>query len=870
MQTKPLAAEITPLVRRQPEEKEVQKQSEEEEPLQGKLLQRQSEEENDAVQRQPEEEEPVQASENGGGASEVASSVEGGINATKGGGRPLPESDRSFFEPRFGADFSNVRIHTGSDAGQLSRQLGAQAFTVGKDVYFGEGRYDPGSTQGKRLMGHELTHVVQQGGAATLQSKPDNKGQVAGKDSAAPDVQCGFFGDLWEGAASVGRAVWSGVRSVGRTIGRGASSAWGWIRGVGRSIGRGVLSAWGWIRGVGRSIGRGILSAWNWIRGIGRSIGRGILAAWEWIKDIGRSIGRGILAAWEWVKSIGRAIGRGLLAAWEWIKEVGRAIGRGLLAAWEWIKRIARAIGRALLAAWEWIKRAGGVIWECIKGIFAGAQPKLIVNKSGDAYEQEADSVADKVLRMELPGTKEGKKGVSPLRGSFGNGKPAAAEIKRKVNINQNVPRPFIQRYAEDIHYHMTLQEAANVGYSAVEAGTVAFEDQAVDTGWRHPWITTPTEILNPLVSGRDMLHFPARSVAVGDMNRAITACDIRAFGAGLHRFQDTFSHNFTTWKIPTRRLCSSMCWKLALLVPGGLPIVAGIMIPKHAYGRGAALKHACLGFYPDEHHGEQKGRDAAMKRHTRSWLEKFLVSCRSGSGGGGGGAASPAPVAFNVTAFSATGSGNANLTENAAGPSIAAPTFRSSGTVSVTGDNAEASKWDVGYIQTVYSPYDIEARYEKSYLRYHKSSLPLRDAIAGTPAPWYYTGSFSPVTGSGTSVSESMNDTPGHRPPWNDPRVTNPNSLERYERNFNVVAWFIARRRTDAQIRHLKNVNWGFNFIVDVDKTKPVGSRATNSGSGMDGISTGNGKGPLTPKLSGTISNNANVRTLVPRPPWP
>ncbi|NOZ70116.1 MAG: DUF4157 domain-containing protein [Deferribacteres bacterium] len=65
-------------------------------------------------------------------------------------------------ERRFGADFSSVRVHTDSNAVQMNRQLNAQAFTYGKDIYFGAGRYSPGTASGRRLLAHELTHVVQQ------------------------------------------------------------------------------------------------------------------------------------------------------------------------------------------------------------------------------------------------------------------------------------------------------------------------------------------------------------------------------------------------------------------------------------------------------------------------------------------------------------------------------------------------------------------------------------------------------------------------------------------------------------------------------------------------------------------------------------
>jgi len=67
-------------------------------------------------------------------------------------------------ENRFGTDFSEVKIHTGSQAIQMSRELNAQAFTVGNDIYFNEGKYNPSSDAGKHLLAHELTHTVQQNG----------------------------------------------------------------------------------------------------------------------------------------------------------------------------------------------------------------------------------------------------------------------------------------------------------------------------------------------------------------------------------------------------------------------------------------------------------------------------------------------------------------------------------------------------------------------------------------------------------------------------------------------------------------------------------------------------------------------------------
>ena len=79
-------------------------------------------------------------------------------------GQALPASARAFMEPRFGYDFSSIRIHTDPQASRLSRSINAAAFAHGRHIYFGAGRFDDRTETGRRLLAHELTHVVQQGG----------------------------------------------------------------------------------------------------------------------------------------------------------------------------------------------------------------------------------------------------------------------------------------------------------------------------------------------------------------------------------------------------------------------------------------------------------------------------------------------------------------------------------------------------------------------------------------------------------------------------------------------------------------------------------------------------------------------------------
>src|SRR5712691_7910193 len=77
-------------------------------------------------------------------------------------GQSLDAGTRAFMEPRFGHDFSQVRVHTDARAAESARAVNALAYAVGHDVVFGTGQYTPGTSEGQRLLAHELTHVVQQ------------------------------------------------------------------------------------------------------------------------------------------------------------------------------------------------------------------------------------------------------------------------------------------------------------------------------------------------------------------------------------------------------------------------------------------------------------------------------------------------------------------------------------------------------------------------------------------------------------------------------------------------------------------------------------------------------------------------------------
>ena len=102
------------------------------------------------------------------GSQPVGTAAASRIRGLQSSGAPLPQAARDQFEPRFGHDFSSVRVHTGGAAAESARELGAQAYTLGQDIVFAAGRYAPETPAGRQLLAHELTHTIQQTGGAPL------------------------------------------------------------------------------------------------------------------------------------------------------------------------------------------------------------------------------------------------------------------------------------------------------------------------------------------------------------------------------------------------------------------------------------------------------------------------------------------------------------------------------------------------------------------------------------------------------------------------------------------------------------------------------------------------------------------------------
>lgn len=166
-------------------------QATEEEEVQAKTLakgltfwaQKEELKEEEEVQMQEEEEEMLQTKA-AGNRKNTTLEFEQNLRDVNSAGSGLNKETKQEMEAGFGADFSNVRIHTGSEADYLNKSIGARAFTHGKDIFFRQGNYDPSSKGGKHLLAHELTHTIQQG--AIDASKPAGSHKKAGSIQRVP------------------------------------------------------------------------------------------------------------------------------------------------------------------------------------------------------------------------------------------------------------------------------------------------------------------------------------------------------------------------------------------------------------------------------------------------------------------------------------------------------------------------------------------------------------------------------------------------------------------------------------------------------------------------------------------------------------
>jgi hypothetical protein len=130
-------------------------------------------------------------------------------------GKPLDAGTKSFMESRFGHDFSQVRVHTDSQAAQSAKSVQAHAYTVGQDIAFGEGKYQPGTSQGQRLLAHELAHTVQQRG---LQRSADNLSGLSNSEDSRYEAEADRTADRVVGMKASAHPAPLPVTRAGRPI----------------------------------------------------------------------------------------------------------------------------------------------------------------------------------------------------------------------------------------------------------------------------------------------------------------------------------------------------------------------------------------------------------------------------------------------------------------------------------------------------------------------------------------------------------------------------------------------------------------------------------------------------------------------------
>lgn len=179
--------------------------------------------------KEKEEEGAVMREAETGSSAPATTSLATNLSSTKGLGAPLSGTTRQFMETAFGVDFSRVRVHADGAAANMSRDIHAKAFTYGNDIYFNNGQYNPQSLQGRHLLAHELTHVVQQGGsnrAGLIQRAETDDRSCVGLTDIKTIVNTEVNSQIGSARTAAGSPIVASrlLRGVNRRLGAGAVS----------------------------------------------------------------------------------------------------------------------------------------------------------------------------------------------------------------------------------------------------------------------------------------------------------------------------------------------------------------------------------------------------------------------------------------------------------------------------------------------------------------------------------------------------------------------------------------------------------------------------------------------------------------------
>jgi hypothetical protein len=274
------------------------------------------------------------------GEIDLATYLESGLNSS---GHLLEPKSKEFMEDRFGYDLSGVTLHTDAISASSARAFDAKAYTVGHDIVFGAGQYSPGTSEGQRLIAHELAHVVQSlSSTATPDaadghlaiSEPSDESELSAEATAAEvmngraaeqgaasglalagtvqrDEDEGWLGSIGSAISSVGSAVESGVSSVVDTgasiasdVGSAAGSAWEGAKGVAGDVADVAGSAWQGAKGVAGDVADVAGSAWQGAKGAAGDVADVAGSAWQGAKGVAGDVADVAGSAWQGAKGV--------------------------------------------------------------------------------------------------------------------------------------------------------------------------------------------------------------------------------------------------------------------------------------------------------------------------------------------------------------------------------------------------------------------------------------------------------------------------------------------------------------------------------------------------------------------------------------
>ncbi|MBL7813091.1 MAG: DUF4157 domain-containing protein [Bacteroidetes bacterium] len=287
--------------------------------------------------------------------------VDAGVRATQGGGSPLPMHVHREMGTKMGADFSAVRIHTGNHAAGMNDAIGARAFTVGSNIYFNQGEYDPSSPSGKHLLAHELTHTIQQGAAVSRKEKTAQKAEPEAQRGAGDwlaERAWGIFESLVPTEFyQIVRDIWDRgvINWLLDKLKEGLNSVFDAFPAVGNFV-TNLTSVFGDLytrmSGILAALMAGdcqpLFAALTELKNIISAVATD---AWNGLVDFVRPIGTFFSGLWtsygapvmEWLSHTASDI-------WQWMQNIGQRI-------WDWTQPV-RDYGSM---AWNWLKGVIGI-----------------------------------------------------------------------------------------------------------------------------------------------------------------------------------------------------------------------------------------------------------------------------------------------------------------------------------------------------------------------------------------------------------------------------------------------------------------------------------------------------------------------------